>query len=130
MIIGDAAGHLPLLVGEGIRFAMKSGLVAGRVAAEAVNKNDPSEKRLLKFKKEWLDKELFSFRVSLYINRKISQFDGKQWDKGISYLSKIKSEHFFPLLRSDFSAPLIMGLAATNPEFLRQLPKILVKRLF
>lgn len=130
IIIGDAAGHLPLLAGEGIRFAMKSGLVAGKVAAEAVKNSDSSEKRLSRFEKEWLDKELLSFKISLYINKKISQFNDKQWDKGIRYLSKIKSEHFFHLLRSDFSAPLIFGLAATNPEFLKQLPKALIKKLF
>jgi digeranylgeranylglycerophospholipid reductase len=130
IIIGDAAGHLPLLVGEGIRFAMKSGLVAGRVAAEAVKNSDPSEKRLSTFKKEWLDKELLSFKTSLYINKKISQFNDEQWDKGIRYLSKIKSDYFFRLLRSNFSVPLIFGLAATNSELLKQLPKVLIKKLF
>src|SRR5262249_50067277 len=39
---GDAAGHGSTLVGEGIRFAIYSGQMAGAVAAEAARIGDPS----------------------------------------------------------------------------------------
>jgi digeranylgeranylglycerophospholipid reductase len=122
IIIGDAAGHLPLLVGEGIRFAMKAGLTAGKVAAQAVRKDNPSERALSGFKREWLNRHLLSFRISFHINKQISRFGDREWDKAIGFLSKMKPDVFFPLLKSDFSAPLIMSLAAAlarPPHFLK-----------
>jgi len=54
LIAGDAAG-MTLAAGiwlEGVNFAIGSGLVAGRVAAEAAAAGDPSKKRLARYRDE------------------------------------------------------------------------------
>lgn len=41
MLVGDAAGLVSPITGEGIFYALQSGIIAGRVASEAVKKKDP-----------------------------------------------------------------------------------------
>ena len=50
---GDAAGHGSTLVGEGIRFAMYSGQMAGATAAEAVRAGDSSAQFLERYDRKW-----------------------------------------------------------------------------
>ncbi len=49
MVVGDAAGFVDPLTGDGIRGALLSGLYAGRVAADAVKSNDYSKKSLKEY---------------------------------------------------------------------------------
>ena len=65
LLAGDAGGHGSTLVGEGIRFAIYSGQMAGKVAAEAVKAGNSSKAFLSRFDKSWRarfgrDMDLFS----------------------------------------------------------------------
>lgn len=53
MLVGDAAHQVNPMSGAGIVTAMISGKMAGRVAAQAVKKNDVSEKRLAEYADAW-----------------------------------------------------------------------------
>lgn len=53
LVVGDAAGQVSPLAGNGIYYAMKAGALAGRVATEAVSENDASEERLREYQKTW-----------------------------------------------------------------------------
>src|SRR5579863_6948333 len=53
LLAGDAGGHGSTLVGEGIRYAIYSGQMAGRVAAEAVKANNASAAYLSRFDRQW-----------------------------------------------------------------------------
>jgi digeranylgeranylglycerophospholipid reductase len=46
MVVGDAAGQVNPLTGGGIISGMTGGMIAGKVAAEAINEGDCSEKKL------------------------------------------------------------------------------------
>ena len=50
---GDSAGHGSTLVGEGIRFAIYSGRMAGKVAAGAARAGDTSAEALGRYEREW-----------------------------------------------------------------------------
>src|SRR5262249_27638765 len=50
---GDSAGHGSTLVGEGIRFAIYSGQMAGAVAAEAARAGDASAVFLARYERAW-----------------------------------------------------------------------------
>ncbi|MDI6654279.1 MAG: NAD(P)/FAD-dependent oxidoreductase [Candidatus Hydrothermarchaeota archaeon] len=56
MIVGDAAHQVNAIHGGGIHEASVAGMIAGRVAAEAVKKGDFSEKVLAQYEKEWREK--------------------------------------------------------------------------
>ncbi len=54
LIVGDAAGMIDPLTGEGIQYAMDAGEIAANVLEEGFNKKDLSEKFLKKYQKEWM----------------------------------------------------------------------------
>ncbi|MHA1278381.1 MAG: NAD(P)/FAD-dependent oxidoreductase [Candidatus Helarchaeota archaeon] len=53
LIAGDAAGMVSPISGEGIFFAIKAGLEAGKTAAEAVQKKDFSARFLAQYETRW-----------------------------------------------------------------------------
>lgn len=54
MLVGDAAHQANPLSGGGIATALKAAHIAGRVAAEAVQRGNVSQKRLMAYQKEWM----------------------------------------------------------------------------
>jgi len=53
MLVGDAAHQANPITGGGILYGMQAGVIAGRVAAEAVRDGDVTEKRLSQYPREW-----------------------------------------------------------------------------
>lgn len=53
LAVGDAASQVSPLAGSGIYYAMKAGVLAGRVTTEAVSENDTSKNRLQEYQKKW-----------------------------------------------------------------------------
>jgi geranylgeranyl reductase family protein len=53
LLIGDAAGFINPLSGEGIYYAMVSGKIAAEIIAEALEKNDVTEHFLTKYQYRW-----------------------------------------------------------------------------
>jgi digeranylgeranylglycerophospholipid reductase len=53
MLVGDAARHTEPVTGGGILAALESGLIAGKVACEAVHRNDASMTVLRQYEAEW-----------------------------------------------------------------------------
>lgn len=53
LIVGDAAGQVSTLTGEGIYYSMVSAKHAAKVAIEALSENDLSRNKLKKYEKEW-----------------------------------------------------------------------------
>jgi len=53
LVIGDAAGFIDPLTGEGIHFAMESGEIAAKVLVEAFKKGDLSAQFLKKYQNDW-----------------------------------------------------------------------------
>lgn len=53
VIVGDAAGLINPITGEGIYYAMSSGEIAANVITKSLEANDTSEKFLSKYQKNW-----------------------------------------------------------------------------
>lgn len=53
LIIGDAAGFIDPLTGEGIQYAMESGYIASGVVEEAFRRRDLSENYLKNYQSKW-----------------------------------------------------------------------------
>jgi digeranylgeranylglycerophospholipid reductase len=71
IIAGEEAGFVDPFLGAGNYFAMKTGKVAGKVAAEAVNNNDTSRNGLLAFEEE--TSEIVDIVKNLYNAREVIQ---------------------------------------------------------
>lgn len=116
ILAGDAGGHGSTLVGEGIRFAMYSGQMAGDVAAEAVKSGNTSTEYLRTFDRRWRARFGRDMDISYMINKHIAAYTDAQWDSGLDLLKRLTPMQAAQLLRGDYSASLVMGILARNPS--------------
>ena len=116
---GDAAGHGSTLVGEGIRFAIYSGQMAGAVAGEAVRAGDPSAQFLMRYERQWRARFGREMELSYLINQRIAAWSDPSWDEGVELLARLSPAQAAQLLRGDYSAALFLGVLRRNPGLLR-----------
>ncbi|MBV9768601.1 MAG: NAD(P)/FAD-dependent oxidoreductase [Bryobacterales bacterium] len=119
LAIGDAAGHASTLVGEGIRWAIKAGRMAGGVAASAAKSGDTSSAVLSRFQSEWLRQHGRNLRIANMINRKISKWDDRKWDERTELLSTLSPKEFAAALQSDFSLGWALSVAWAHPRLVK-----------
>ncbi len=115
LLAGDAGGHGSTLVGEGIRFAIYSGQMAGTVAAEAVKAGDTSATFLGRFDKQWRARFGRDMDISYMINKRIADYSDEQWDNALDLMKRLTPAQVAQALRGDFSAGLVLGVLARNP---------------
>jgi len=123
ILVGDSAGHANPLVLEGIRYAIRFGRVAGRVASDAVKNDDTSENALKPYETDW--KKAIESKInsaSKVQNRWIGLSDG-QWDKELDVISELSADEFLDFIRADFGISKIVRLATHHP-------KLAVRQLF
>ncbi|HLZ56917.1 MAG TPA: NAD(P)/FAD-dependent oxidoreductase [Ktedonosporobacter sp.] len=118
LLAGDAGGHGSTLVGEGIRFAIYSGQMAGQVAAEAVKAGDTSATFLARFDKQWRARFGRDMDISYMINKRIAAYSDAQWDNALDLMKRLTPAQMAQALRGDFSAGLVMGVLARNPSLI------------
>jgi digeranylgeranylglycerophospholipid reductase len=116
---GDSAGHGSTLVGEGIRFAIYSGRMAGKVAAEAARAGDTSAEALGRYEREWRARYGREMEISYIVNQRIAAWSDAQWDSGLDLLARLTPMQAAELLRGDYSAGLFLGVLRRNPGLLR-----------
>ena len=80
--VGDAAGHASSLLGEGIRWAIHAGRMAGEVAADAIEKGDVSRAALSAFEHQWIKRYGRDLRLAHKLNERLAGWDDRKWDDG------------------------------------------------
>jgi digeranylgeranylglycerophospholipid reductase len=115
LLAGDAGAHGSTLVGEGIRFAIYSGLMAGNVAAEACQAGDTSAAFLERFDKRWRHRFGRDMDISYMINKHIASYSDEQWDSAFDLLKRLTPAQMAQAMRGEYSASLVMGIIARNP---------------
>lgn len=115
LLAGDAGGHGSTLVGEGIRFAIYSGQMAGAVAAEAVKRGDRSATFLRRFDRQWRARFGRDMDIAYMINKRITSYTDEQWDGALDLMKRLTPAQMAQALRGDFTAGLVMGILARNP---------------
>jgi digeranylgeranylglycerophospholipid reductase len=116
---GDSAGHGSTLVGEGIRFAIYSGQMAGAVAAESSKSADTSAEFLARYDRQWRARFGREMDISYTVNQRIAQWSDEQWDEGVDLLTRVTPAQAAELLRGDYSVGLFLSLLRRNPSLLR-----------
>lgn len=84
LLVGDAAGFINPVSGEGIYYALVSGEMAAKVAAEAIENNDTSEQFLSTYQR--LCENDFGRDIKLLVK------STKQWEKQDTRFLKIMSQ--------------------------------------
>lgn len=118
MIVGDAGGLISTLLGEGIRFAIDIGRMAGAVAAEAVRQMQYHEGFLRRFDKMWRQKYERIFRLGASLNRRLAAYSDGQWDRRLGLLSGLQPQLLPIILKGEFTPRNVMRIVKSNPEFL------------
>ncbi len=99
--IGDAVGNASSLLGEGIRWAIHAGRMAGEVAARALNQDDVSRARLEPFERQWSKRFGPDLRLAHQINLRISGWDDRQWDQRTELLKLLSPEQFAEAMKTN-----------------------------
>jgi digeranylgeranylglycerophospholipid reductase len=129
MTAGDSAGHGSTLVGEGIRFAIYAGQMAGATAAAAVRHGDTSASALSQFERDWRARFGRNLDVALLINKRIATYSDAQWDASLDLLKRLTPAQAAEALRGDFSLKLVAGIVRRNPGLLRAASRTFVNAI-
>ena len=120
LVVGDAAGHASLLVGEGIRFCMMAGRIAGEGVAKVLSKGAPTAARLRSVMRPWHRRFGRNFTLAHEANLRMTGFSDKTWDDTVSALARLSPRQFLQFLKTDFTLPLMTGMLARNPSLIKR----------
>ncbi len=123
--VGDAAGQASSLLGEGIRWAIQAGKMAGEVAAEAIAKGDVSRAALAGFERQWTKRYGKDLRLAHKINQRIAGWDDQKWDQRLEVLKLLTPDQFVEALKTNLTGGWLLRFLARNPRALAEAAGIL-----
>jgi len=97
LVIGDAAGQINPIAGEGIRHALHSGAFAAQSISMALRKGDSSENMLKSYNQKWNDYAGEKWRISYIIQQMLYSFSDKKYDAIIRLLPHVSKEDAFEI---------------------------------
>lgn len=123
ILVGDSAGQANPLVLEGIRYAIKFGRVAGRVAAEAIKSGNTDEESLRPYEDNWRKEIESKIKSAGKVQDRWIGLTDEEWDKELDIIKELKSEEFLDFIKADFGLSNMIKLATHHP-------KLAVRQLF
>jgi len=118
LVVGDAAGQVLGIAGEGIRLALDIGRLAGETAASALAKNDTSAAYLKRFETLWKKKYARSISLNHTLNSIIGDFSDAKWDKVFAVLKEVDPAIVLAMMKGNFDLKLISLVLRKNPGLL------------
>jgi len=112
---GDSVGQASSLLGEGIRWAIHAGRMAGDAAADALDANDTSRAGLLPFETRWRQKFGRDLRLAHRINERIAQWDDRKWDERTEIVKLLSPPQFAEALKTNLTGGWLWRFLARNP---------------
>jgi len=123
ILVGDSAGQANPLVLEGIRYAIRFGEVAGRVAADAIKNDNVDETTLMSYEKEWKKAIESKINSAVKVQNRWVGLSDEEWDKELSIIEELTADEFLDFIRADFGVSKMVKLATHHP-------KMIVRQLF
>ena len=123
ILVGDSAGQANPLVLEGIRYAIKFGRVAGKVAADAIKKEKTDEKELQTYEKNWKKEIEAKINSAGKVQDRWIGLSDDEWDKELDIIKELRPEEFLDFIKADFGLSNMVKLATHHP-------KLAVRQLF
>ena len=123
ILVGDSAGQANPLVLEGIRYAIRFGEVAGKVAANAIKNNNTSESALSPYEKEWKKAIESKINSAVKVQNRWVGLSDDEWDKELDIINELTADEFLDFIRADFGVAKMVKLATHHP-------KMIVRQLF
>ena len=123
ILVGDSAGQANPLVLEGIRYAIRFGEVAGKVAADAIKNNNTTEASLIPYEKEWKKAIESKINSAVKVQNRWVGLSDDEWDKELDIINELTADEFLDFIRADFGVAKMVKLATHHP-------KMMVRQLF
>jgi digeranylgeranylglycerophospholipid reductase len=123
--VGDAAGQASSLLGEGIRWAIQAGRMAGEVAARAIDKGDVSREALAAFERGWVKRYGKDLRIAHQINQRIARWDDRKWNERMEVLKLLTPDQFIEALKTNLTGGWLLRFLVRNPAALAEAAGIL-----
>ena len=123
ILVGDSAGQANPLVLEGIRYAIRFGEVAGRVAADAITDGNTSKASLMTYEKEWKKAIESNINSAVKVQSRWVGLSDEEWNKELSIINELTADEFLDFIRADFGVSKMLKLATHHP-------KMIVRQLF
>ncbi len=114
--VGDAAGQVSALAGEGIRLAMDAGAMAGRAITGALEDGGPGSARLREYERSWRRSRGGELRAAYRVHRRLLGQTDADWERLGRALRPLGAEQIDRLLRSRYSAAWLMGVVMRSPR--------------
>lgn len=106
---GDSANFATPTVGEGIRICMDLGRALGVALGEALASG--SDAPLMRYERDCQKALARNYRTGFAANLRISAYKPEDWDRSVRRLSRLSERQLVALLRSEFTASIILGSA-------------------
>ena len=123
ILVGDTAGQANPLVLEGIRYAIKFGRVAGKVASDAIKSGKTDEASLMPYEDTWRKEIGTKIKSAGKVQDRWIGLSDEQWDKELDIIKELKPEEFLDFIKADFGLSNMLKLATHHP-------KLAVRQLF
>lgn len=118
LLVGDSAGYSNPLVLEGIRYAIKFGEVAGKVASKAISKGNYSEHSLAEYENQW-KQSIYKKIISSYaIQKRWLKLKDNEWDRELNIIKNFTATELINFMKSDFDVLDLLKLIRKNPTFI------------
>ncbi|MDQ1684719.1 MAG: digeranylgeranylglycerophospholipid reductase [Frankiaceae bacterium] len=118
--VGDAAGQGSTLLGEGIRYA----IAAGRLAGRAIATGD-----LASYPRQWQRQTGRDLAIAYAVNTRICSYGDADWDRVIRRLDRLTPRQAAWVFATDFRPRHAVGALLTDPSLVRSLAREGVRRL-
>lgn len=123
ILVGDSAGQANPLVLEGIRYAIRFGRVAGKVAAEAIKKGRTDEGALLAYEETWKKEIQNKINSAGKVQGRWIGLTDEEWDRELGIIKELNPEEFLDFIKAEFGLTSMIKLATHHP-------KLAVRQLF
>ena len=123
ILVGDSAGQANPLVLEGIRYAIKFGRVAGKVASDAIKSGNTDKESLYPYEDNWRKAIESKINSAGKVQDRWIGLTDEEWDKELDIIKELRPEEFIDFIKADFGLSNMIKLATHHP-------KLAVRQLF
>ncbi len=128
--VGGAAGQIYPLSGQGLRYALRCGEIAGKVAVDAVTDGDVSKERLSEYERSWRAEFDFEFRVGKLLQSSLSVSQDRKMDTILNTLGgNPKLQRAFIDVFTGFDLKGSLDVLLKNDEIARVFGREVVRAL-
>ena len=123
ILVGDSAGQANPLVLEGIRYAIKFGRVAGKIASNAIKSGKTDEMALYPYEENWKKDIYAKIKSAGKVQDRWIGLSDEEWDNELDIIKELKPDEFLDFIKADFGLASMIKLATHHP-------KLAVRQLF